>query len=191
MHLAQTVGFGAVQLSQRDRSAVAVEDAPRLQPVGSEIHKAAQRALRSDCIRNHTLVQAVLRRDDIAILGQMGQQGGECIGRMVRLDRKDHAAEFACERCGHVGGQNLGKLLDRPFDPQAGRPHGVHVVLDDIDHMNGVARARKICAQDATDGAGAPDQDRVIAHAQSPVSCARVSSTAMLQMRCMSASGFW
>ena len=172
-------------------AAVAEEDAAGLEPVGAEIDEAADAALGTDFLGDDDLVQPVLRGQNGAVLGEMRLQGTHRVTGMVGLDGEDDALELARVPLRQRSLHRLAEGLDGPFDEKAIALHGLHMRLDDIDEEYVVfARAGEIGAEGAADGAGAPDQDRVLVHHQFSIS-ARVSSMATDQMAFMSSSDRW
>jgi hypothetical protein len=94
-----------------------------------------------------------------------------------------------------VGGRAHGEGVDRPLDAQAALPDGLDVLGDDVDEGDVVAGPHEVGADRAADRAGADDRDPQRTGSAligpTPSSRARVSSTAIDQIRSMSASGFW
>ena len=178
----------AVELADHHRAVAAIVHDARLQIVGAEIDEAADRALLADDIGDDQLVQPVLRRDHDAVIGKMRQQRLSGGTRVLRL----HAEEYPVERALEIGRQesrSLDRVLeDRPGDPQARRVDRRDMTCLAVDEDDGMAGADEGGAERAADRARAPDQDR-LAHAHGPSSSARVSSTAISQIACMSSSG--
>ena len=120
----------------------------------------------------------------------MRLQGTHRVTGMMGLDGEDDALELARHLARQRSLHRLAEGLDGPFDEKAIALHGLHMRLDDIDEQHVFARAGEIGAERAADGAGAPDQDRVLVHHQFSIS-ARVSSMATDQMAFMSSSERW
>ena len=191
MHLGHAVAHAPVEFPHSYGGAVAEEDAARLQPVGAVVDETAHRVLGPDARGDDLFVEPVLGRDDIAARREMGGKHLQSGGGVVRLHAEENAVVLASQFVRRAGREDLSKCFDRAFNAQSAAAHGFDMLFHDIDHMHDMTRAGEIGAEDAADGTGAPDQDRGLAHAQSPSSCARVSRTAISHRRSVSASGFW
>jgi hypothetical protein len=138
--------------------------------------------------RDGQLVEAVLRRDDHAVLGQMRQEGlGRALG-VLRLDAEQDDLVAAAQPVRREGGRLDGEGLDRPFDVETVGIDRRDMLGDDVDEDDIVAGALEVGADRAADGAGAPDEDRR-AHCQGPSMISRVSATATSQSASISSSG--
>ena len=179
----------AIDLAHHDGATPAVVDDAGLEVVGAEIDEAADRACRADPIRDHELVEPVLRRDHAAVLGEMwGERCHRC-GGVLSFDREQHGLELALEP---LGGERRGRypeLGDWPGDPAAVAGEHRDVVGGPVDEQDVVAGADQIGADRAADRTGAPDDDRAGAHVQPSSSSSRVSATATRQSASTSSSG--
>ena len=95
MHLARAVADRAVDLADDDRAAVAVEDPARRKPIGAEIDEAAHGALGPDTARDRELVQSVLGREHVAVVGEMRRKRVERRLGVLRLHGEHDAPEDA------------------------------------------------------------------------------------------------
>ena len=144
-------------------------------PVGTEIHKAAHRALGPDLLGDGDLIEPVLRREHEAVRREMRSELGQgsfsrgCFHgeddalvdavKFMRFDRRDYDLE----------------LLDRPGDLQSIAAASPHVLADNVDQQDRNARARPVGADRAADRARTPDQDR-LGHRMLPKPSGRAGS---------------
>ena len=94
----------------------------------------------------------------------------------------------AFERFRQIGFRLHDVLEDRADDLQTFLIDRIYMCLDVVDEDHLFARPDEGGTERSADCAGAPDQNRP-AHAQVPSSNARVSSTAISQIACISSSG--
>ncbi len=107
---------------------------------------------------------------------------------MQRLDAEEDAAEFARHLTGQEGRRADPVLEDRADDLQPVAVDGRHMLGDIVHQDHLVPLPQPGSAQSSADGPRPPDDDG-IAHFQRPSISARVSSTAMSQIACISSSG--
>ncbi len=178
----------AIEFPDHDRAAPAVVHHARRQVIGTEIDEAADHPLDADDGRDDLFVEAVLRRNDVTVGGEMiDKRMARRLG-MVGLDAKIDALVNALQLLREIGPCLDGILKDRPFDRQAPVVDGGHMVCGIVDEDDLIAGADESSAQGSPDGAGAPDDNRR-AHAQPPSRSSRVSFTATSQIACISSSG--
>ena len=185
VHRARARQDAPVDLADDDGAAIAAQDPPRRQPVRAVVDEAAHRARLADMPGDDEFVEAVLRREDEAVLGEMrGDVAHRRVG-VVRLDGEDDAAEPALDLARHEGAQGTsGELLHGPLDREASRAHRRDMVGGAVE-----ARAHPGGADRAADRAGAPEKDGIAHFGHGPSMSARVSSTATRHISSTFSSG--
>ena len=146
MHLAGAVADRAVDLANDHRSAVAEQDFAWSQPIRAEIDETAHGAAFADSLRDGDLVEAVLRREHIAIGGQIGLQLRQRGFRRLRLHRQHDDRPFAGQFRRGKRRDYLPEGLHRAGDGKPAGAAGLHMLLNDIDHRHRQTRARPIGA---------------------------------------------
>ena len=180
----------AVQLAHHHGAMAGIGHDARRQIVCTEIDEGTDGALLADARGNHLLVEAVLQRDDVAVVGHERRQRGDRVLRVVRLYAQEGALEPPRQIGRQAGGGRDLELLDRAGDLEAALPHRLDMLGAAVDEQHGQAVAAQIRADGPADRAGAPDQDCIVCHYHLVSMSARVSSTATAHSAFMSSSDF-
>ncbi len=80
----------SVDLAYDHGRASAVEDDARREVIGAEIDKGADRPCLADDLGDHELVEAVLHRDDEAVLGEMRLDRPSGLGGVLGFHAEQH-----------------------------------------------------------------------------------------------------
>jgi hypothetical protein len=143
------------------------------EPVGAEVDEAAHRALGSDRIRDRQLVEAVLRRQYIAVGSEVRQQLTYRRAGRLRLHRQDNAPVLTSQRLGSCRWHDRHEFLDRAGDAQPFGAARRDMIGHDVDEQDRHAGARPVGRDRAADRAAAPNDHRLSGHPILPSLCSR------------------
>ena len=100
MQLDEAWRDSAIDFTHDDRPATGVLDHTRLEVIRAEIHEAAHGPLVAHDRFDDELVQAVLRRDHVAVAGEVRRKGARRGVRVLSLHREHDVLERAVELVG-------------------------------------------------------------------------------------------
>ena len=148
-----------VQLADHEGRAVGDEDTSGTEVVGSEVHEGADRPPLPHEGGDYRLVEPVLQRDDVAVLGEAGGDRGESRLRVLRLHGEQNVLEPVRQAVGMHGRRRHGELLDRPLDDEAVLVHRRDVLRIGVTEEDVVAVSDEARADGSPDRASAHDDE--------------------------------